>query len=227
MGSNDLCISDYCTEPEDGKPGNVLFYEKNLRESLEILRKTFPRTIVLLVDIMYFIDLDQWTSQLPQCESLRWIQKHFCPCMVTKEGRDYLREKKIRMTSVLKSLANEYQIKVQYDTFKTHTRHYRSSPTWSDPGFKNQNTDANDGYYIPKYSDFGIIFYEFPIDLFDMNHPGPYVSELDCIHPSRFAHETLAVNFWNNLFLPSHKRKIILTKDPIYCPGEYDRIMLV
>jgi phospholipase B1 len=41
-----------------------------------------------------------------------------------------------------------------------------------------------------------------------------YLSNMDCFHPSRKAHELFAIYAWNNLFLPYSQKKVMTNLDP-------------
>ncbi|KAL2911598.1 hypothetical protein HK105_208937 [Polyrhizophydium stewartii] len=55
----------------------------------------------------------------------------------------------------------------------------------------------------------------------------PFLSDVDCFHPSLSAHESMAVGIWNNMFLPWGRKVEVFdpNTDPVpVCPDEHSRI---
>lgn len=55
----------------------------------------------------------------------------------------------------------------------------------------------------------------------------PYISDLDCFHPSLYTHERIAVASWNSLLTPWKLKPQTWNPDaPILCPDEHTRLYL-
>jgi len=78
---------------------------------------------------------------------------------------------------------------------------------------------AND-YNGKNYSDFAVVTQPFGRNTRVEDMPLAFLSTLDCFHPSRFAHEAMAIGLWNNLVSPKAQKKTSMDpSDSPICPS--------
>lgn len=76
-------------------------------------------------------------------------------------------------------------------------------------------------------STFGVTMLPFTSNVNPAYLPDEFFSNLDCFHPSAYGQQQLAINAWNQLFLPSTQRASTLKPGVIpYCPTADDRLQL-
>ncbi|KAJ3183707.1 hypothetical protein HDU85_002136 [Gaertneriomyces sp. JEL0708] len=84
--------------------------------------------------------------------------------------------------------------------------------------------------YRGKYDDFAVVADPAGANTPLTQYKEDFVSNLDCFHPATSAHQFMAKNLWNNLFLSSANKQQkwgTNMKPQIYCPTEADRIQVL
>jgi len=84
----------------------------------------------------------------------------------------------------------------------------------------NQRIYKIDSYYkAQQYKDFAVVVQPFFSKTKASEFPIDFLSNIDCFHPSLFAHETMAIALWNAMLVPAAQKKTVVTfGDKPICP---------
>lgn len=86
----------------------------------------------------------------------------------------------------------------------------------------NQRAEKVATYYHRKaFDNFAVVFQPFATQTHISDLPSSFLARLDCFHPSRPAHEAMAIALWNSMLTPAANKKTHLDmSDTPICPTE-------
>jgi len=86
----------------------------------------------------------------------------------------------------------------------------------------NQRASKVAAYYQHKaYDDFAVVVQPFATNTHIADLPSSFLARLDCFHPSKQAHEAMAIALWNSMLTPAaHKQTSLNIADTPICPTE-------
>jgi len=108
VGHNDVCnhtcdrtlLRDLGIDKETDISAEA--FSRHLREGVQLLYTSLPRTMVVLIPIADLTQILNQTNLPPECEAAHWF---VCPCWETEEGRDALPRLTAAYRSALYSIA--------------------------------------------------------------------------------------------------------------------------